>query len=333
MKKLYALLTAAAIILVLFSCQKYESPLSIVGNPPQTTKQINSTIPRIDIKNGKMLVFLSVTDQTGRPLAGLTNPNFDVSYTINGVTTKVPSSSLNVLYSNGTGTAYNVATSLIMDYSGSMLYDSTSIPNMESALKYFVKLKNPNDYMEIIKFSTQVFNACPFTVDTAALIAAIDTFYIANMSTALFQACLNGLNNIISLMPTLSGTYLPAVIAFTDGVNNCPPLTNDSLISKSIAEQIPIYSICYGNINSGYPDTTMLKHLADTTGGRFYITPNTVDLQELYGYVSGQLSNMYVITFPFGIKSSNYGVLNITTTYVKNGKTFKHTTRKTFYTK
>ena len=333
MKKIYALFTALAIILVLFSCQKDESPLSIVGNPPQNTKEIQSNIPRVDIKNGKMLVFLSVTDQTGRPLTGLSNPNFEVSYTIDGVTTNVPSSSLNVLYSTGTGTAYNVAASLIMDYSGSMLYDSTSIPNMEAALKYFILLKNINDYMEVIKFSTQVFTACPFTIDTAALLAAIDTFHIANMTTALFHACLTGLDHIISLMPTLTGVYLPAVIAFTDGVNNCPPLNNDSLISKSITEQIPIYSICYGNINSGYPDTTMLKHLADTTGGRFYITPNTVDLQELYGYVSGQLSNMYVITFPFGTKSGKLGTLNITTTYVKNGKTFKHTTKKTFYTK
>lgn len=333
MKKFYALFTAIAVFLVVFSCQKDESPLSIVGNPPQNTKEIQSNIPRIDIKNGKMLVFLSVTDQTGKPLTGLTNPNFEVSYTIDGVTSPVPSSSLNVLYSTGTGTAYNVAASLIMDYSGSMLYDSTSIPNMEAALKYFVTLKNINDYMEIIKFSTQVFTACPFTLDTAALIAAIDTFHIANMTTALFQACLNGLDHIISLMPTLTGVYLPAVIAFTDGVNNCPPLSNDSLISKSITEQIPIYSICYGNINSGYPDTTMLKHLADTTGGRFYITPNTADLQELYGYVSGQLSSMYVITFPFGTKSSKPGTLNITTTYIKNGKTFKHTTRKTFFTK
>lgn len=94
--------------------------------------------------------------------------------------------------------------------------------------------------------------------------------------------------------------------------------------------QIPIYTICYGNMNSGYPDTTMLKHMSDTTGGRFYITPNANQLIELYSYVSGQLGNLYVITFPFGTKSGQLGILNITTTYVKSGKTFKNTTHKTF---
>lgn len=330
MKKIFTSIFALALLVFLFSCQKDHDPLSIVG-PQKAISTISSNIPRVDLTNGKMTVFLSVTDQIGLPLTGLSNPNFEISYTINGVTTPISNNAINVLYSTGTGTAYNVATSLPMDYSGSMLYDTLTIPLMESALKYFVSIKNANDYMEIIKFSTQVFTACPFTIDTSALIAAIDTFQISNQTTALFQACTNGLNDLQTLMPTLTGTYLPAVIAFTDGVNNCQPLNNDLLISNAITNQIPIYSICYGNMNSGYPDTTMLKHLADTTGGRFYITPNAVDLQELYGYVSGQLGSLYVITFPFGIKGGQLGTLNITTTYIKNGKTYKNTTHKSFY--
>lgn len=333
MKKIFTSVIAIGLIVFLFSCQKDESPLSIVGNKPQLNNGsgINSNVPRIDLKNGKMTVFLSVTDQIGLPISGLINPNFELSYTINGVTTQIPNPSFNVLYSTGTGTAYNVATAMPMDYSGSMLFDSLTIPLMESAIKYFVNLKAANDYMEIIKFSTQVFTACPFTVDTAALLAAIDTFQIANQTTALYQACLTGLNDVQTLMPTLTGTYLPAVIAFTDGVNNCQPLTNDSVISKAITNQIPIYTICYGNMNSGYPDTTMLKHMSDTTGGRFYITPNATQLIELYSYVSGQLGNLYVITFPFGTKAGQLGTLNIKTTYVKNGKTYQNITHKTFY--
>ncbi len=333
MKKIFTSVFAIALFVFLFSCQKDEQPLSIVGNNPHiaNTSGINANIPRIDMKNGKMTVFLSVTDQIGRPLTGLSNPNFEISYTIDGVTTPVAKSAFNVLYSTGTGTAYNVATALPMDYSGSMLYDTLTIPMMEAAVKYFVSLKNSNDFMEIIKFSTQIFTACPFTIDTNALYAAIDTFHISNQSTALFQACLNGLNDLQSLMPTFTSTYLPALIAFTDGVNNCAPLNNDSLISNALTNQIPIYTICYGNINSGYPDTTMLKHLADTTGGRFYITPNAADLAQLYGYVSGQLGSMYVITFPFGTKGGQLGTLNIKTTYYKNGKTYVNNTKKTFY--
>lgn len=332
MRKLLFLSLALFFILI-YGCKKDSEPLSIVGNNQNNTSGLNSSIPRIDINNGKMTIFLSVTDLIGHPISGLSNPNFEISYTINGVTTPIPNSGFNVLYSTGTGTAYNVATSLVMDYSGSMLYDTTSIPLMEAALKYFVTLKAANDYMEIIKFSTQVFTACPFTSDTTALLAAIDTFQISNLSTALYQACLNGLADLQTIMPTFTNTYLPAVIAFTDGVNNCSPLNNDSLIAKAIYNQIPVYSICYGNLNSGYPDTTTLKHIADTTGGRFYITPSAAQLQELYGYVSGQLGSMYVITFPFGTKSGQLGTLNITTTYVKNGKTYKNVTHKTFWLK
>lgn len=330
MKKVFTPIIALALFIFLFSCQKDQDPLSIVG-PRKDITNINSNIPRVDLRNGKMTVFLSVTDQIGLPLSGLTNLNFDISYTINGVTTPISNSAVNVLYSTGTGTAYNIVTSLPMDYSGSMLYDTLTIPAMEAAIKHFIHIKGANDYMEIIKFSTQVFTACSFSNDTNALLAAVDTFNIANQTTALFQACLNGMNDLLAFMPTLTGTYLPAVIAFTDGVNNCAPLNNDSLISKALVNQVPIYSICYGNINSGYPDTTMLKHLADTTGGRFYITPNATDLQQLYAYVSGQLTSLYVITFPFGTKSGQIATLNITTTYVKNGIIHKNTSHKVFY--
>lgn len=331
MNKNSVLILLASIILC-YSCKKDND--ENIENHSFNSTLFSSSIPRVDINSGKLTAFLSFTNDIGIPIKGLTKANFEVYYEIDGTKYTVNNSTFNLLQSTGNGSSYNVLAALPLDYSSSMTWDSTTIPKMQNAVKTFISLKSANDYIKIIKFSTDVYNSPPFSNDTNQLYYGINNNYlIYNYATALNQACLTGLNELQNFLPLLNSTYLPVLIAFTDGVNNCYPYTNDTVISKAIYNQIPVYTICYGNINSGYPDTTLLKHLADTTGGRYYLTPDVTQLQDLYSYVSGQLGNMYVITFPFGFKTNKSCTLYITVNYVINGTKYINKTKKSFWIK
>ncbi len=275
-----------------------------------TTSRVISNIPRIEYSGGIMKVYISVTDQEQNPIYNLNRNNFNIDHMIDNATA-VNVGEITLQSSGGPGIAQNIAAALTMDYSGSMHANPLDIPAMENAVKYFISLKDNYDAMEIIKFDNNVIVASTFTTDTTTLNNAVDSTYNLGGSTAFFSACDKGLddaNAIVSNYPCL----LPAIIGFTDGVNNQPPLTPDSMISKSIQYQIPIYTIGYGDpVN--YADTTLLSYIADTTGGRFFWSPGPNDLQSLYQFVNGQLTSVYVVTFPFNVTGTT--TLRIQTQY------------------
>jgi len=122
---------------------------------------------------------------------------------------------------------------------------------------------------------------------------------------------------------------LPTGIGLAGGLTTLAPVDPDALVAKALSMQIPVYTIGYGNYAASPPDTTTLKYIADTTGGRFYWTPSTTSLQQLYQYVSGQLTNMYVLTFPFGTKDN--ALIRVTTTYECANGTFTTVSQKMIY--
>lgn len=332
MKKLLVLFLLAgfAATLLTTSCKKEKGDLQViepfVNYSDSKTTSIESNIPRIIIRQGRLFLYLSVTDQKENPIIGLNKLNFTVEKVQDGNT--VPIQDIEV-FGGGTGTAADIGAALSLDYSGSMYYDSTDVPNMEAAVKYFINNKGINDFCELIKFSTNVHVVTPFTTNDSLLLAGVDdTTYSLKQATAFYQSCLVGLNDA----ETLSTTYpalLPAVIGFTDGVNNIAPLDPDSVVNAALSKQIPVYTIGYGNYAAYPPDTTTLQYIADSTGGRFYWAPTTADLQQLYQYINGQLTNVYVVSFPFGSKDN--ALIRVKTTYECANGVFSTTSQKMIY--
>jgi Ca-activated chloride channel family protein len=304
MKRAVQFLFVAALIGVFFitSCNKDDSP------PVVKVDGIDVTIPRILIENGKLTMFVSVTDLKGNAITDLSKANMIIEAIKDGQTTKI--SGFN-LYSS-TGTPTPIAAALTLDYSGSMYYDTAIVPAMESAVKTFISLKGLTDQLEIIKFDHVVYLVQPFTTDTLLLYAAVDSALSLGGSTAFYQACLNGLADADTAVASTTGV-LPAVIGFTDGVNNVTPLDPDTVINTALGLQIPVYTLGFGGTPTYMPDTATLHHIADTTGGRYYWTPDPTDLQQLYQYVNGQLTGAIVVGFPWGSKDN--AIIRVTVVY------------------
>lgn len=302
MRNAFSLFIVATLLGVVFiiGCQKddAQTPVKVDG--------IDVTIPRILLKDGKITMFVSVSDLKGNAIKDISKANMMIESIIDGQVTKI--SGFNLFSTPGIPTP--IASALTMDYSGSMYWDTLSIPAMEDAVKTFISLKALTDKLEIIKFSNGVHVVQMFTADTLLLYSAVDSVLSLGGSTAFYASCLTGLVDT-DLEVGTNPLILPAVVGFTDGVNNVAPMDPDTVINLALQLQIPLYMVGYGAFN--YIDSLTLQHMADTTGGRYYYTPDPTDLQQLYQYINGQLSNAVVVGFPWGSKAN--AIIRVTVTY------------------
>jgi Ca-activated chloride channel homolog len=288
--KLFLIVTLLTVVFIT-ACNKDDD------QPKVKVDGIDVTIPRILLKDGKITMFISVTDLKGNPIPDLSKANIMIESIKDGQTTLISGYNL---YSS-TSTPTPIAAAVTMDYSGSMYWDTLSIPAMEDAVKTFIALKGLTDKLEIIKFSNNVHVVQTFTADTILLYAAVDSVLYLGGSTAFYASCLTGLVDADNEVANTTGV-LPAVVGFTDGVNNEAPMLPDTVISLALQLQIPIYTVGYGAFN--YIDSTTLQLMADTTGGRYYYAPDPTDLQQLYQYINGQLTGAMVVGFPWGSKAN-----------------------------
>jgi hypothetical protein len=72
--------------------------------------------------------------------------------------------------------------------------------------------------------------------------------------------------------------------------------------------------------------------IANSTGGRYYYAPTSAQIQDLFQTISGQLSNLYVLTWDLNTGSGKTVTIKITTTYTGGNGTFTSISEKTFVT-
>jgi len=237
-------------------------------------------------------LYLSVTDQEGNPLTEFNEYNFEIKEVCTGETDTTLVGTLHLSKPDPQNTK-NIAAALTLDYSGSMGDDDIS--QMEEAVKTFVGFKEPDDYMEIIKFGTEITVTAPFTNDKDVLFNAIDNIpYDGDRATAFYDAVNTGLNDGVALYENHSGNILPVVLGFTDGKDNRSHINRNKLVLQAQQKQVPIYTIGYGS-EAEYT----LTYIANETGGRYYSTPNIEELANLYSMISGQLKKLYVVEWQY----------------------------------
>ena len=319
------ILSSVSILLVfsvflLSSCQK-DSVEHSEDEVDFTTKSLKVSIPRIVENNkGGINVFVNVTDQNGQALENIDTDNFKFE-------TKTDDGQSQTLSPSGSGQSPSlIITALTMDYSGSMFEDTVSIPAMETAIDTFIKMKAPDDKIEIIKFSDSIQVTTPLTDSLSVLQTGLaDTSFSGHNKTALFKALQTGVDDVI---PAASNNpnYLPSVVGFTDGKNNLAPQKPDSLIQNCINAQIPVYTVGYGT----KPDTAELKNISSQTGGQFFYNPGKNNISTAYQHINGQLTNTTIVPLP-GPQTKGKTTIAVTVTYECSAGTLKSTAEKDFY--
>jgi VWFA-related protein len=249
--------------------------------------QINSSkFPKIDC-------YVTVTDSSGNPITGLADTNF-VVYEDN-----VRELPITVTPIGTTQSPISVA--IVIDRSGSM--SGQPISDAKTAASSFVDNLKPSDRASVISFNQSVSIDQPFTSDKNALKNAINSLSAGGM-TAIYDAAYTALSLLSSELNPRK-----AIILLTDGADNSSSFTPDSVIKYANFLGIPIHTIGLG-LTPGSNEENALKNLSKSTGGRYFYSPTSSQLIDLYNLISQQIQAQYLIT------------------YVTHNSTFDNTLRK-----
>ncbi|SFM67345.1 VWA domain-containing protein [Methanolobus profundi] len=189
---------------------------------------------------------------------------------------------------------------LVLDRSGSMhgqaMYDS------KSASKTFAKNLVSNSRIGVVSFAWTPADISRTDMDLT-LLNTSESFLIFNSSidkidaiggTAMGEGMSDGIDLLINDGRTGSSK---AMIVLTDGLTN---QGNDqqgtNTVSLAKANDIPIYTIGLGD----QIDESLLRSIAQETGGKYYSAPDSSDLVEIYNTIAQDISDYDVTEIVYG---------------------------------
>ena len=183
---------------------------------------------------------------------------------------------------------------LVLDTSGSM---ARSMRAAREAAQEFVRSLGANDQVAIISFDSNIRRDFSYSGDFSAAVDTIDGIdFTPNGGTCLYDAAYEAVE-LANTVP--SGRR--AIILLTDGVDEtldrkvCSTRKIDDVTGRAAhpGSHVPIYTIGLGeNV-----DETILTSMAFDTSGRYIPAKDADALLGLFGKISRQLNNQYVIRY------------------------------------
>jgi Ca-activated chloride channel homolog len=265
------------------------APISLVNlsGSSEPIQHLTVRINQVKIAScptGEVTAYVSVTDQGGFPLSGLSGSDFLISLNSNP---SIPPTSVNFV----SQIPVTISIAAVMDYSESITIALDAVNDMEDGLSEFFSNLQPGDEGEIIKFDTEVGVIQEFTGDKVLLESAIRSPFDKGSNTLLYDAVSQAVADTGART-----TDRQAVIVITDGDNNddLGTKTLDSVISSAQAENLPIFPIGIGsNINF-----TALEEMGDETGGQFFESFSSDNVKTIYQQLSSILfEDQYILKF------------------------------------
>ena len=258
----------------------------------------------------QITAYVAVTDQWDFPVNNLTKADFEITEDSNKPVFSDP-----IVVSDDTDC---LSVAMVMDYSGSISKNPEIKGDLEAAAKSLVDDLGPDDEAEIIKFGSKVKVMQKFTSDKAKLKDAIAEDPDFDTWTRLYDAVWKGINDVDDKDKTQC--VRKAVVLLSDGKDIGPddePLS-DKTIDQVIEDAqnngisgIPIFSIGLGNF-----DTDPLKEMAGETGGIFYESSESDNLDTIYEQVGELLfTDQYVIKYKSALADGDSGDLKIKAVY------------------
>lgn len=242
--------------------------------------RINEVESELQCPGAKITAYVSVIDQGGYAVTGLTEDNFTITEDIN-VMALTDSAFVAELTAP-------ISVALVMDYSGSITKMPEAVIDMEDAVISFIDQLGIDDEAEIIKFGTEFEVAQGFTSDKSLLADAISNPTDLGPATSLYDAAWQAVDDTALRLKTRK-----AVIVLTDGENTDSDYILGDVISHANDKSIPIFTIGLGNIN-----TSILEQIADETGGQDFDSASTDNLKNTYAQLADIIfENQYILEY------------------------------------
>ena len=247
-----------------------------VNVPGATGAQVQ--INQIETSQFPRVVIFATVVKGGEPVPGLTDKDFRVRED------EVDQEPLSVVPK-----LTPLSAVMTLDTSGSM---KKRLADAQSAAKSFIKTLDPQDKVQVIRFSRDVKTIHPLGGDRAGAEAAIDAT-VARGDTALWDA----LYASVESLRTVSGRK--AVVLLSDGVDDDgtgKPLSKRTVTDVlAAARQVnaPIYAIGLGT----ELDEVNLRKVATESGALYLSATDPAELKRLYDSIGKHLAGQYTIYY------------------------------------
>jgi Ca-activated chloride channel family protein len=176
---------------------------------------------------------------------------------------------------------------LLLDSSGSM---QGRMEKVHLAAGKFVDALKDEDQALVIDFDEKVFLLQDFTRDAKLLREAIDSTY-AEGGTALYDALYAAFRKLRNVPGR------KAIVLLSDGEDTNSKFSYARILEAAKTSDVIIYSIGLGVSILDVASHSVLKELAEETGGRSFFTGKAEELEEVYQRIAEELRSQYYITY------------------------------------
>ncbi len=219
----------------------------------------------------RVILWVTVTDKSDGLVANLTKENFTVFE--DGVQQTIRDFMLE---------DRPITMAIVLDSSGSM---RDAMPEVHQAAAGFVTTLRPEDKALVIDFDDRVFLIQELTSDQVLLKEAV-TSTEALGSTALYD----GLHAAFRKLRGIEGRK--AIVLLSDGDDTSSQLAYSRILEEAKAQSVLIYGIGLGDVRK-----SVLKELAEMTGGRSFFVAKASQLADVYRKIADELRQQYYLSY------------------------------------
>lgn len=176
---------------------------------------------------------------------------------------------------------------LIIDRSTSM--EGQPIADAKAAATLFVELMQSKDRSAIVSFADDPRTDCPFSNNKDSLRTAISNLY-TDYHTAIYDAIIHS----VYLMNDEIQNRV--IILLTDGADNSSYYEYEDALNECLSHEIRVFTIGLGLRQNSYEEDILIN-LASETGGLYFYSPTSEDLEEIYKAISKLLHHRYQISY------------------------------------
>jgi VWFA-related protein len=236
---------------------------------------------RLRVETDLVVLHATVTDKDGKPVADLTQENFQVLEDGKAQILKIFKRE-----------DIPVSVGIVVDNSGSMRDKRKGVN--AAALK-FVQSSNPNDEVFIVNFNEEAFLDADFTDNMHLLEEALERID-ARGGTALYDA----LDMSLQHMTERSTLDKKVLIAVTDGEDNASRISLEQIVREVEKSNVMIYTV---GLLGGENDRVMrrakraLENISRATGANVYFPKGPNDVLGVATQIANEIRNQYVLAY------------------------------------
>jgi len=230
-------------------------------------------------------VSVTVTDERGRPVAGLTRDDFTVF-----------SDDVAQPIAQFQSEPSDITTALLMDQSGSMRVSARADAANEVAHHLVSWMAPTTDRLGLFAFDSSLSQATPFAAVSPASLDALASLAPFGQ-TSLFDAL-----DAASVALAREGAPRRAVVAITDGIDTSSAMTASEVAGRAATIDVPVYIIAVGldaipsKAGDGAPQHQLAQLTTWTGGGLFYASaPSRASLAART--IISELRQQYLLAF------------------------------------